>query len=311
MFKKVFIFLLLPFFLISCFEEKKTVSDNSGEEMVKTEVKVVKGEFSPDGNFIAFTKEKFKGLYVKNLKSGEIEQISDADGAGYNFSWSPDSRGIAFREIDFSANPVKYFLKKKVLKENKIHLIGEFDRAISPPVWKDTIYSADTVKFTNISLADKPLSILKNAPKPLKFNVFTADNRVHIINLKTGVLKSLEKGSHSPKISENGKYLLYIHYDTIKILTVADSKTFEIGNGSSPSWVGSTKVVYTSTLDDGRDITFSEVFLFDLQTGKNSLIPVNNERIPLSPSISPDGKKLLFTDGVTGQLFLTTVNEEK
>lgn len=39
--------------------------------------------FSPDGQSILFTSEKYNGLYLYNNESGETTQISDMDGVGY------------------------------------------------------------------------------------------------------------------------------------------------------------------------------------------------------------------------------------
>ena len=76
-----------------------------------------------------------------------------------------------------------------------------------------------------------------------------------------------------------------------------------------PIWVqGSKKIVYNSTLDDGRNITYSEVRLFDMSARTSKVIAVPADKIPLAPSISPDGTKLLYTDELTGNLFIKTLD---
>lgn len=309
---KRFLFGIIALTLISCVEQSLNTVSDVPEEAVVNEMKCTKGEFSPDGRFIAFTGEKYKGLFVKDLSTNEIVKITDADGAGFRFSWSPDSLGIAFRETEYLENSTSYKIKKRFLNREINELVGEFENAVWPPVWKDTIYSVDTVKSANIALAVKPLSILKNPVKPLKFNAFTSDNRVSLIDIKTGALKNLEEGTHSPSISEDGRFVLYIHLDTIRVLDTLNNKTIEIGRGSSPSWVqGSKKVVYTSTLDDGRNITYSKIILFDMNSRVSETIAVPAERIPLAPAISSDGLKLLFTDHITGHLFIKQLGNEK
>lgn len=306
--KKVLI-VLMAFFAVSCADQQlNTVSDVS-DEVIVNEVKCTEGEFSPDGKFIAFTGEKYKGLFIKDLSTNEIVKITDADGAGWRFSWSPDSRGITFRETEYSEKSTSYKIKKRFLDRQTNELVGEFENAVWPPLWKDTIYSVDTVRSSNIALAVKPLSILKNPVKPMKFNAFTSNNQVSLIDLKTGALKNMEEGTHSPSISDDGRFVLFIHLDTIKVLDTIKNTTIEIGRGSSPSWVqGSKKIVYNATLDDGRNITYSEVRLFDMSTRTSKVIAVPADKIPLAPSISPDGNKLLYTDELTGNLFIKTLD---
>ncbi|HPA57742.1 MAG TPA: hypothetical protein PLT70_09980, partial [bacterium] len=122
----------------------------------------------------------------------------------------------------------------------------------------------------------------------------------------------LEEGTHSPSISDDGRFVLFIHLDTIKVLDTVKNETIAIGRGSSPSWAnGSKKVVYTSTLDDGKNITFSQIFLFDMNSRVSETIAVPADKIPLAPSISPDGLKLLYTDYITGHLFIKKLGNEK
>lgn len=303
---------LMVFLLLNLFSCEDYFSDEvagTEDKAVVFEVNCSSGQFSPDGRFIAFGGEKYKGLYIKNMETAEIIKISAEDGAGWRFSWSPDSRGISFRESITSVNSTIYRIQKRSITANVNELVGEFENSVWPPLWKDTIYSVDTVRSTNISLAIKPLSILKNSVKPMKFNAFTSFNRVSLIDLKTGALKNLEEGTHSPSISEDGRFVLYIHLDTIKVLDMVKNKTVEIGRGSSPSWADSESVVYTSTLDDGRSITYSEIRLFDMNSRVSKTIAVPADKIPLVPSISADGTKLLYTDALTGSLFVKLLTD--
>ena len=41
---------------------------------------------SPNGKFTLVTGHHFKGVYLLNLKTNEIIQISDKDGSGYGYS---------------------------------------------------------------------------------------------------------------------------------------------------------------------------------------------------------------------------------
>jgi len=57
----------------------------------------IRPSWAPTGDKIAFTGLKQKGIWIFDLKTAEIEQLTDLDGSGYKFSWSPDGEFIAYR----------------------------------------------------------------------------------------------------------------------------------------------------------------------------------------------------------------------
>ena len=305
---RLFFLLVTVLFFTSCTEGIST-SSRSGDVPVVTEMSCAAAQFSPDSRYIAWGGDKFKGLFVKDLNSGKITQISDSDVAGWKFSWAPDSSGIAFRENIEDDSTQSFRIQKRYLDKKMNELVGEFEHNVWPPIWRDSIYSVDTVKISNISLATKPSLTLKNRPLPLVYNAFTSSNRVSLINIKTGrMIMNFNEGTHSPAISPDGRYVLFIEFDTIKVYDTVSSTNQTVGNGSAASWVGNSKVVYTVTADDGRDVTYSEVRLFDLKDNKFKVITVDADKIPLFPSISSDGSKLIYTDNVSGHLFITNLS---
>ena len=51
--------------------------------------------WSPDGKKIAVTRRHYKGIYAIDIDGGGLKTITEDDGAGFRFSWSPDSE-VAF-----------------------------------------------------------------------------------------------------------------------------------------------------------------------------------------------------------------------
>ena len=52
-------------------------------------------QFSPDGKSVAFTGLKNRGIFILTLKDKKIYHLSDLQGEGYGFSFSPDGDYIA------------------------------------------------------------------------------------------------------------------------------------------------------------------------------------------------------------------------
>src|SRR5262245_10605699 len=60
-------------------------------------------QWSPDGNWIAFTsnrKDNRNQLYLLSMNGGEAEPLTDGKSGVGNFEWSPDGRSIAFTMTD-------------------------------------------------------------------------------------------------------------------------------------------------------------------------------------------------------------------
>ena len=299
------IFLMLLSMFIGCDEQAVITASDQKDEIVVNQ-RCAAGTFSPDGEKIAWSAEKFKGLYSLNLSSGEVTDISTRAMAGWRFSWAPDSSGLAFRE---RLEDGKFTIMKRELDKNTNELIGEFNEAVAPPIWRDSIYSVNTLRSSNISLAKKPVLNLKTPVRKLKFNAFVSSNRVSVIDLSSGKIQNLPEGTHSPALSPDNNSLLFVEKNTIKIMNLENGTIINVAEGSSPSWSG-TKIVFNQTIDDGKNITFSAVKVYDIQSQKISDIAVESGRIPLFPSLSTDGKKLLYTDGVTGKLLIHSLTDQ-
>lgn len=309
-FHYLFVVCLALFLFFSCTEKKESFSENarvlsSEGEAVVTDMRCSAAHFSPDGRFIAYSGEKFRGIYIKDLEREETTVVSEKEGTGWGFSWSPDSRGIAFRMKKDSENGVSYAIYKRFLDREKNELVGVFEETVQPPLWRDTIYSVKLESFSNITLAAKPKTLLRNPPPELRVNVFVSDNRVSLIDLQTGKVKNLEEGTHAPAISKNGNKLLYVHYDTIKILDLETRKEEVVGKGTSPSWGKEGKeIIYNHSVDDGENVIFSEIRIYNTVTGKTEAFRPSSSEIPIYPSLSPGGKRIVFTDALTGHLFI-------
>ncbi len=53
--------------------------------------------WSPDGSRLAFTRATYAGLWTVGVDGDGVRQLSDAPGAGFGFSWSPDGSALLAR----------------------------------------------------------------------------------------------------------------------------------------------------------------------------------------------------------------------
>ena len=71
-------------------------------------------KWSPDGRNIAFTQAKFVGIEVMNSDGSQRRVLTDELGAGYKFSWSADSKEIAYR-VNRPVNGERYSIIKRCI----------------------------------------------------------------------------------------------------------------------------------------------------------------------------------------------------
>lgn len=78
-------------------------------------------------------------------------------------------------------------------------------------------------------------------------------------------------------------------------------------NGYFPAWHpdGQT-LVYAQVQDDGERLISSDLYLFDLGTGHETLVAMT-PRIEVEPCFSPSGEHLAFVDSRTGEVFIAAI----
>ena len=76
-------------------------------------------------------------------------------------------------------------------------------------------------------------------------------------------------------------------------------------NDVNPSWSpDGTKIVYQKTTDDGLRIKESDLYILDMQEMQSQQLTKTKEILEANPQWSPDGKNILFSDEITGVIYL-------
>ena len=78
-----------------------------------------------------------------------------------------------------------------------------------------------------------------------------------------------------------------------------------LGKGSNPQWLADNEsLIFTVVTDDGSQFTASDIYSMNINSGKKYLLTENTNLIPLTPSVSPDGKKVAFENAIDASIYV-------
>jgi Tol biopolymer transport system component len=241
---------------------------------------------SPDGKFALLTGHHFKGAYVLNLKTNEINQISDKEGSGYSYSWDSNSEKVYFKQKEEK----EYFSDSKVYSyslETKITTImPDIDiNMLSSYHGKEKNATSQIVVYTN-------MTTLKIEAKDL-------------ISKKSWVVTSEDGQYYNALLSPDGKKVAVHKGSDIYIYEVnGNGKGQKLGTGIATSWSLDNQHLlgFLDTSEDGHNVTNSEIYLFDIKTLKSKKVTNTEVLLEMFPSFISKNK-VLFTDDKTGAIY--------
>ncbi|BBM87669.1 N-acetylmuramoyl-L-alanine amidase family protein [Candidatus Uabimicrobium amorphum] len=163
---------------------------------------------------------------------------------------------------------------------------------------KDETKLLDTVTGKTVSTfagLDMPIAVVKDG---------TLTVAEHVISLENDVI-------FNAVASPDNKFVAYESLKNgIHVVNVESGKSVRIGQGNNPAWMpDSTGIVFDRALDNGHEITQSNIFLASVD-GQNVVnLTQNLSLIAQRPSVSPDGQKIAFD--AQGSIFIAAFAEQK
>jgi Tol biopolymer transport system component len=273
--------------------------------------------WSPDGSMIAFTGAKYKGIWIIDIQSRSIKQISDETAAGFLFKWSGDSNSILTRVAKYDGmkryNAVKLFnvrsgesslltdyrtmmpgLPSFTPDNNKVYMFGRnnleiFDSGIGAIPFKKSAVSSNIIYLRNDKIAVEVLTSHKvKTFEPVK------DKRV--LNLQA---------------SPDGNRVAFEIYGGDMYVMNTDGKGLtDLGKGYRPKWSPDNQhIVYMITKDDGYRILSSDIYTITIDGTEKTNLTKTIDRIEMNPDWSPDGKKIAFDVPGEGSIYIMNVQQ--
>lgn len=262
-------------------------SASEPQKLIEYSVGLMAPVWSPDGSQIAVTTDNYTGILVANADGSNLKSITSESGAGYKMKWSADGSQILGRTNIVENSRVFHEVKAWSVETCEAQTLIKKSRNIEgAPTWK-SIKVTPTLETTGVY----ELMVAEPAK---------ATSKIASLNKYSG------KMIINPALSPDGsKVAFQIPGQGMWICDNNGGNLKSIGKGSNPQWLADNQsLIYTLVTDDGSNFTSSDIYSININNGVKYLLTGNTNLIPLTPSVSPDGKKVAFENAIDASIYV-------
>lgn len=262
-------------------------SASEPQKLLEHTVGLMAPVWSPDGTKIAVTTDNYTGIIIANADGSNLKQITNDAGVGYKMKWNTDGTQILGRTNIVENNRVFHEVKSWNVLTGKSEILIEKSRKIEgTPTWK-SLKGNITLEHQNV------YELMVNSPSK-------ATAQINALHNYTGKLII------NPSLSSDGsKVAFQIPGHGMWVCNNDGSNLKNIGKGSNPQWLPDNEsIIFTLVTDDGSNFTSSDIYSMNIYSGKKYLLTGNTNLIPLTPTVSPDGKKVAFENALDASIYV-------
>lgn len=278
------------------------------ELLLKYEHGLMAPVWSPTGDRIAVTTDNYTGILVADANGSNLMPLTQEAGAGYKMCWSNDGSMILGRTNVEENRLILHEVKVWNVNNGSSRTIIEKTREITgTPLWENAgnvaVAYRSGIKSFNLKTSKERILSQSNV-----YSIMVNDPANAACKISS--LKEFEgKIIINPSISaDNSTIAFQIPGKGIYTCTADGSQVKFICKGSHPTWLPDGKtIVYTVVSDDGSRFTESHLFAINTTTMKSVELVGGSDIIPLTPAVSPDGKKVAFENAADAAIYVISL----
>lgn len=245
--------------------------------LIKSAQSLMAPVWSPDGSKIAVTGDNFIGIWVANVDGSNLNQVSEALGAGYKMNWQ-DAQTI---------------VSTPYTVENGLRMVR---------IENVNVETAEISEVAPAQRGFRPSKVMKN----VNLLRIMCDQPAEATRLIPSLEQYAGKMVLNPALSPDGKKIAFqiVSYGLF-VCDVDGANLKSFGKGAYPSWAPNSRdLMFARIQDNGERFTASDLFSVNTETGVEENLTPNSDVIPITLSVSPDGSKVAFDNDVDGNIYV-------
>ena len=245
--------------------------------LIKSAQSLMAPVWSPDGCKIAVTGDNFIGIWVANADGSNLNQVSEALGAGYKMNWQ-DAQTI---------------VSTPYTVENGLRMVR---------IENVNVETAEISEVAPAQRGFRPSKVMKN----VNLLRIMCDQPAEATRLIPSLEQYAGKMVLNPALSPDGKKIAFqiVSYGLF-VCDVDGANLKSFGKGAYPSWAPNSRdLMFARIQDNGERFTASDLFSVNTETGVEENLTPNSDVIPITLSVSPDGSKVAFDNDVDGNIYV-------
>ena len=245
--------------------------------LIKSAQSLMAPVWSPDGSKIAVTGDNFIGIWVANADGSNLNQVSEALGAGYKMNWQ-DAQTI---------------VSTPYTVENGLRMVR---------IENVNVETAEISEAAPAQRGFRPSKVMKN----VNLLRIMCDQPAEATRLIPSLEQYAGKMVLNPALAPDGKKIAFqiVSYGLF-VCDVDGANLKSFGKGAYPSWAPNSRdLMFARIQDNGERFTASDLFSVNTETGVEENLTPNSDVIPITLSVSPDGSKVAFDNDVDGNIYV-------
>ena len=245
--------------------------------LIKSAQSLMAPVWSPDGSKIAVTGDNFIGIWVANADGSNLNQVSEALGAGYKMNWQ-DAQTI---------------VSTPYTMENGLRMVR---------IENVNVETAEISEVAPAQRGFRPSKVMKN----VNLLRIMCDQPAEATRLIPSLEQYAGKMVLNPALSPDGKKIAFqiVSYGLF-VCDVDGANLKSFGKGAYPSWAPNSRdLMFARIQDNGERFTASDLFSVNTETGVEENLTPTSDVIPITLSVSPDGSKVAFDNDVDGNIYV-------